>query len=147
MVSTIGSCACFCLSLLIGKAVAQALWPERLEAFADEVRAITNSLYISGVCKRALLDAQSSSKLVCGKAAVPESGGALACTGQLQRGCPVCLLMVSLEQVRKRQGDLLNYIVFLRVTPLLPNTFINVCAPIVRVPLPHFALGAHLRCC
>ena len=51
------------------------------------------------------------------------------------------------EQVRKRQGDLLNYIVFLRVTPLLPNTFINVCAPIVRVPLPHFALGAHLRRC
>lgn len=51
------------------------------------------------------------------------------------------------KQVRKRQGDLLNYIVFLRVTPLLPNTFINVCAPIVRVPLPHFALGAHLRCC
>lgn len=53
----------------------------------------------------------------------------------------------AVEQVRKRQGDLLNYIVFLRVTPLLPNTFINVCAPIVRVPLPHFALGAHLRCC
>ena len=52
-----------------------------------------------------------------------------------------------MKQVRKRQGDLLNYIVFLRVTPLLPNTFINVCAPIVRVPLPHFALGALLRCC
>ena len=47
-------------------------------------------------------------------------------------------------QVRKRKGDMLNYIVFLRVTPLLPNTFINVCAPIVRVPLPHFALGAAL---
>ena len=42
MVSTIGSCACFCLSLLIGKAVAQALWPERLEAFADEVRALAH---------------------------------------------------------------------------------------------------------
>ena len=46
MVSTIGSCACFCLSLLIGKAVAQALWPERLEAFADEVRAWM-SLFVS----------------------------------------------------------------------------------------------------
>ena len=45
-------------------------------------------------------------------------------------------------QIRKRRADLLNYIIFLRVTPLLPNTFINVCAPIVNVPLPHFALGA-----
>lgn len=59
-----------------------------------------------------------------------------------------CRLLENLcacKQVRKRQGDLLNYIVFLRVTPLLPNTFINVCGPIVRVPLPHFALGAALR--
>ncbi len=39
VVSTIGSCACFCLSLLVGKALAQALWPERLEAFAEEARA------------------------------------------------------------------------------------------------------------
>ncbi|KAK9845737.1 hypothetical protein WJX81_000915 [Elliptochloris bilobata] len=84
VVSTLGSCACFCLSALIGKALAQAVWPDRLEAFADEVR--------------------------------------------------------------KRRGDLLNYIVFLRVTPLLPNTFINVCAPIVRVPLPHFALGTLIGC-
>ncbi len=45
-------------------------------------------------------------------------------------------------QIRKRRADLLNYIIFLRVTPLLPNTFINVCSPIVNVPLPHFALGA-----
>jgi hypothetical protein len=39
VVSTMGSCACFCLSLLVGKALAQALWPERLEAFAEEARA------------------------------------------------------------------------------------------------------------
>ena len=34
-------------------------------------------------------------------------------------------------EVARRRGQLLNYIVFLRVTPLLPNTFINVASPIV----------------
>ena len=54
MVSTLGSCACFCLSLLIGKAVAQALWPERLETFADEVRAFV-PLFLGGMgCASAL---------------------------------------------------------------------------------------------
>ena len=40
-----------------------------------------------------------------------------------------------------RRRDTLNYILFLRVTPLLPNTFINVASPIVGVPLAPFALG------
>lgn len=40
-----------------------------------------------------------------------------------------------------RRRELLNYIVFLRVTPILPNTFINVASPIVGVPLAPFALG------
>ena len=37
VVSTMGSCACFGLSRLIGKALAHALWPERLEVFKQEV--------------------------------------------------------------------------------------------------------------
>lgn len=46
-----------------------------------------------------------------------------------------------------RRGDMFNYIVFLRVTPILPNIFINVAAPVVGVPLGPFALGAAaLRC-
>ncbi|KAL8141758.1 hypothetical protein V2J09_014790 [Rumex salicifolius] len=37
-------------------------------------------------------------------------------------------------QVAKRRERLLNYMVFLRVTPTLPNTFINMASPIVDVP-------------
>lgn len=51
------------------------------------------------------------------------------------------ITLARLPQVVKRQGDLLNYIIFLRVTPLLPNTFINVTSPIVGVPLAPFMLG------
>ena len=34
-----------------------------------------------------------------------------------------------------------NYIFFLRVTPFLPNTFINVASPVVNVPYFAFLLG------
>lgn len=44
-------------------------------------------------------------------------------------------------EVGARRSELLNYIVFLRLTPILPNTFINVASPIVGVPLLPFALG------
>lgn len=37
-------------------------------------------------------------------------------------------------QVAKRRESLLNYMLFLRVTPAHPNTFINVASPIVDVP-------------
>lgn len=45
------------------------------------------------------------------------------------------------QQVQKHRHHLLNYIVFLRVTPFLPNWFINLVAPIVGVPLKPFAFG------
>lgn len=44
-------------------------------------------------------------------------------------------------EVRKRQGSLISYIILLRVTPVLPNTFINVASPMVDIPLPPFMLG------
>ncbi len=44
-------------------------------------------------------------------------------------------------EVRKRQGSLISYIILLRVTPVLPNTFINVASPMVDLPLPPFMLG------
>ncbi|XP_077234968.1 putative membrane protein At4g09580 [Tasmannia lanceolata] len=44
-------------------------------------------------------------------------------------------------QVAKRREKLLNYMLFLRVTPTLPNTFINVASPIVDVPYPIFFLA------
>ncbi|XP_058224426.1 uncharacterized membrane protein At4g09580 [Rhododendron vialii] len=44
-------------------------------------------------------------------------------------------------QVAKRRKGLLNYMLFLRVTPTLPNTFINVASPIVDVPYHIFFLA------
>lgn len=45
------------------------------------------------------------------------------------------------SQVAKRRGGLLNYMLFLRVTPTLPNTFINFASPIVDVPYHIFFLA------
>ncbi|KAI6702423.1 hypothetical protein NL676_011559 [Syzygium grande] len=44
-------------------------------------------------------------------------------------------------QVAKRRERLLNYMLFLRVTPTLPNTFINFASPIVDVPYHTFFLA------
>ncbi|XP_017879653.1 transmembrane protein 41 homolog [Ceratina calcarata] len=43
--------------------------------------------------------------------------------------------------VRKHKDHLLNYMLFLRMTPLLPNWFINLASPIIGVPLFPFAVG------
>ncbi|KAJ4957458.1 hypothetical protein NE237_024569 [Protea cynaroides] len=47
-------------------------------------------------------------------------------------------------QVAKRRKGLLNYMLFLRLTPTLPNTFINVASPIVDVPYHIFFLGTFI---
>ncbi|CAH0560112.1 unnamed protein product [Brassicogethes aeneus] len=44
-------------------------------------------------------------------------------------------------QVDKHRDNLFNYVVFLRVTPFLPNWFINLTAPVIGVPLVPFAMG------
>lgn len=46
-------------------------------------------------------------------------------------------------EVGKRKTNLLSYIVLLRVTPVLPNTFINVASPMVDLPVPPFMLGGY----
>ncbi|XP_076234645.1 transmembrane protein stas isoform X2 [Calliopsis andreniformis] len=43
--------------------------------------------------------------------------------------------------VRKHKHHLFNYMLFLRVTPLLPNWFINLASPIIGVPLAPFIVG------
>ncbi|XP_031340458.1 transmembrane protein 41B isoform X2 [Photinus pyralis] len=43
--------------------------------------------------------------------------------------------------VNKQRDNLFNYMVFLRVTPFLPNWFINLTAPVIGVPLKPFAIG------
>lgn len=79
VVSTLGSCSCYCMSKLFGRPVARAIWKEKLDHFSTEVS--------------------------------------------------------------RQNHDLLSYIIFLRVTPVLPNVFINVASPIVGVPLWEFFLG------
>ncbi|KAG6554564.1 hypothetical protein Mapa_003943 [Marchantia paleacea] len=45
------------------------------------------------------------------------------------------------SEVARRKKSLLNYMLFLRITPTLPNTFINVASPIVDVPYRTFFLA------
>ena len=79
VISTFGATCCYLLSRSMGKGIAKALWPAKVEAFGKEID--------------------------------------------------------------KRRGDMFNYIVFLRLTPILPNTFINVASPVVRVPIWPFIIG------
>ncbi|KAE9611397.1 hypothetical protein Lal_00011677 [Lupinus albus] len=44
-------------------------------------------------------------------------------------------------EIAKRRDKLFNYMLFLRVTPTLPNLFINLASPIVDVPFHTFFLG------
>ena len=43
--------------------------------------------------------------------------------------------------MRKHRSNLLNYIIFLRITPFLPNWFINITSPVINVPLMPFFFG------
>ncbi|TNV79448.1 hypothetical protein FGO68_gene6878 [Halteria grandinella] len=47
-------------------------------------------------------------------------------------------------QLDKNRDDLIYYLLFLRVTPLLPNWFINISSPILNVPLSKFALATFI---
>ncbi|XP_020283925.1 transmembrane protein 41 homolog [Pseudomyrmex gracilis] len=43
--------------------------------------------------------------------------------------------------VTKHRDNLFNYMLFLRMTPLLPNWFINLASPVIGVPMMPFTLG------
>nr|XP_023017273.1 transmembrane protein 41 homolog isoform X1 [Leptinotarsa decemlineata] len=47
-------------------------------------------------------------------------------------------------KVDKHRDNLLNYVIFLRITPFLPNWFINLVAPVIGVPLFPFAFGTFI---
>jgi len=47
-------------------------------------------------------------------------------------------------QVDRHKNHLFNYIIFLRITPMLPNWFINITSPLVDVPLKTFFIGTFL---
>ncbi|CAH1259093.1 TMEM41B [Branchiostoma lanceolatum] len=46
--------------------------------------------------------------------------------------------------VNRHRDNLLWYIIFLRITPFLPNWFINITSPVIDVPLYPFYLGTFL---
>ncbi|XP_014227953.1 transmembrane protein 41B isoform X1 [Trichogramma pretiosum] len=48
------------------------------------------------------------------------------------------------EAVKKHKSNLLHYMLFLRITPLLPNWFINLASPVVGVPMKPFVIGTFL---
>ncbi|XP_028332536.1 transmembrane protein 41B [Gouania willdenowi] len=48
------------------------------------------------------------------------------------------------QQVEKHRNHLINYIIFLRITPFLPNWFINITSPVINVPLGVFFIGTFL---
>lgn len=51
-------------------------------------------------------------------------------------------MIVKFSQKLKQQEDsLFWYLLFLRITPLLPNWFINISSPILDVPLKYFVLA------
>ena len=45
------------------------------------------------------------------------------------------------KEVAKRRNNLLNYMLFLRITPFVPNTFVNVVSPVVEIPIHIFAFA------
>jgi len=59
--------------------------------------------------------------------------------GKSVSGCQE-LVVMSL-QVERHRAHLFNYIVFLRITPFLPNWFINMVSPVINVPLSTFFIG------
>lgn len=48
------------------------------------------------------------------------------------------------QQVERHREHLINYIIFLRITPFLPNWFINITSPVINVPLKVFFIGTFL---
>lgn len=87
-------------------------------------------------------------------------GGEGAVCAELRRCCTIChpcrgpatVAVLSISHCRSSKSpfflqpccfysELLSYILFLRVTPLLPNTFINLASPVVGVPPLPFVFG------
>ncbi|CAI7791697.1 unnamed protein product [Closterium sp. NIES-53] len=48
------------------------------------------------------------------------------------------------REVQRHQSCLVYYIIFLRITPVLPSWVINLCAPVVGIPFPTFVIGTFL---
>lgn len=61
----------------------------------------------------------------------------------VQRLFPERLAALRLK-IRSHRSNMLNYIIFLRITPILPNWLINISSPILGVNIVHFFVGTFL---
>merc|ERR1712137_1282801 len=50
-------------------------------------------------------------------------------------------------QVEQRRRHLFNFLLFLRITPFLPNFFINLASPLLGVPLSSFVVATFSASC
>jgi len=48
------------------------------------------------------------------------------------------------ETVKKNQGELLYFLIFLRLVPMTPNWFLNLASPILNIPLTKFMLSVFI---
>lgn len=53
------------------------------------------------------------------------------------------IFQIKTQKIEKHRKSLFNYFLFLRITPLLPNWFINISSPLFSVPLSTFAVGTY----
>lgn len=51
------------------------------------------------------------------------------------------LTVLCSHQIEKHRANLFNYLLFLRISPLLPNWFINLASPLLSVPFNLFFFG------
>lgn len=57
----------------------------------------------------------------------------------------VCTILFYLRsQVANQKGNMVYYIIFLRITPFLPNWFINIASPLVDVQIVPFFIGTFI---
>lgn len=48
------------------------------------------------------------------------------------------------EMVEKNRANLWNYFIFIRISPLLPNWFVNLASPIFSIPFHVFFIGTFI---
>lgn len=45
------------------------------------------------------------------------------------------------ETIKSNQGELLYYLIFLRLVPMTPNWFLNLASPVLNIPISKFMLS------
>lgn len=102
--------------------------------------AIPGTLWLS-ILSGALFPPLLAQALVAGSAVLGSSlafvGSALVARRLVAALAPETLASFR-AQVASHEGNLLWYVLFLRITPLFPNWALNLCSPIVGVPYPTF---------